>query len=126
MLCGPVSHNNECSFCLSSTGAFANLVHLYELKLHNNELVTIPEDMFNISNLPSLTVFRIYSNPTICNQSACWIVRALGVWITELTSQTISYADCHGPPALDTRPIDTLTVAELQCTGILLCFVLAG
>ncbi len=111
---------------MSSTGAFADLVLLTTLQLHGNALVTIPEAMFNISNRPSLTEFRIYDNPTICNQSACWIVRAIGVWITELTSYSTYYADCHGPPALDGRHIDTLTVAELQCTGILWCFVLAG
>ncbi len=61
------------------TGSFSDLTSLTELRLDDNNLATVPEGVFNVSNHPSnLNQFRFYGNPLMCNQLMCWVHQADG------------------------------------------------
>ncbi len=53
--------------------SFSDLISLQGLSLRNNDLKTVSEFVFNVSNHPALMSISLAYNPLECNESLSWL-----------------------------------------------------
>ena len=70
-------------------GSFEDLVSLMGLILENNNIKTIPQTAFDLSNYPTQLykdALRLGNNPLQCNQSLAWVKKVRSILLLSLQS----------------------------------------
>lgn len=91
--------------------AVRSLHELEILTLNNNNLTTLPREMF--SNMPRLRALRLSDNPFACDCHLSWLSKFL-----RSAPRLAPYTRCHSPSQLKGQNVADLHDQEFKCSGI--------
>lgn len=97
--------------------AVKNLHELEILTLNNNNITTMPREMF--SNMPRLRALRLSDNPFACDCHLSWLSKFL-----RSAPRLAPYTRCHSPSQLKGQNVADLHDQEFKCSGELAVYML--
>uniref|UniRef100_T1H421 LRRCT domain-containing protein n=1 Tax=Megaselia scalaris TaxID=36166 RepID=T1H421_MEGSC len=90
--------------------AFKGLSNLEILTLNNNNLTTMPHNVFN--GLGRLRALRLSENPLACDCHLSWLSRFL-----RNTPRSAQHTKCQSPSQLKGQNVAELHDADFKCSG---------
>lgn len=90
--------------------AVKNLHELEILTLNNNNITTMPREMF--SSMPRLRALRLSDNPFACDCHLSWLSKFL-----RSAPRLAPYTRCHSPSQLKGQNVADLHDQEFKCSG---------
>lgn len=95
---------------INTKNYFIKKLYIHSRTLNNNNLTTLPRDMF--SNMPRLRALRLSENPFSCDCHLSWLSKYL-----RSAPRLAPYTRCHSPSQLKGQNVADLHDQEFKCSG---------